>query len=67
MTTRTVKDATRLAGATFVPVHAVFNGPDGLRDPRARHLLRDPEHLNARGIRLMVGALHAAGYPELGR
>lgn len=65
MTTAIVKEATRLAGATFVPVYATMNGPDRMQDPRARGLLRDPEHLSARGVSLMVDALDAAGYAEL--
>lgn len=65
MVTKTVQEATRLAGATFVPVYRGFNGPDRMADLRELDLLKDGEHLNDQGIALMAQLHHEAGYEEL--
>jgi hypothetical protein len=62
-----IRDVSRQAGATFVPVNRAFNGPDGMQDPREHGMLEDMEHLSDKGIALMARLHHEAGYAELTR
>lgn len=63
--TSIVREATRRAGGTFVPVYRAFNGPDGLQDPKERDLFQDLEHLSDRGVALMARLHHQVGYDEI--
>lgn len=60
-----VRMETRRAGGTFVPVGRAFNGPDGMQDPRERGMFKDLEHLSDKGVALIAGLHHEAGYAEL--
>lgn len=60
-----VREATRRAGGTFVPVYRTFNGPDGMQDARKRGHFMDMEHLSDKGVALIARLHHEAGYAEL--
>jgi len=57
------REAAEAAGAEYVSMLDVFNGPEHDEDPVEKGLIdEDGMHLNADGVRVLVEALAAAGF-----